>query len=188
MARGHGIPSSAGGFSLSARRQSSTSVLRGSVDRRVSRIPSASPLVGRGLQRGSSLELRTHNRDDDDELLGGQDISFSNAEDEFQLYGPAAGVSTQVAAESQWMRATLDQESNNFLEFVKTHVAQKVADTDGESHRSVHFQDLLPASQHSKIVAAQAFHHVLTLASKGLIDVQQDLPYGPITLGLPSNT
>lgn len=186
MARGHGIPSSAGGFSLSAGRQSSISALRGSVDRRISRIPSASPLIGRGLQRGSSLELPTHDRDDD-ELLGGQDISLSHAEDEFQLYGPAAGVSTQVAAESQWMRATLDQESNNFLEFVKAYIAQKVADTDRESHRSVHFQDLLPAAQHSKIVAAQAFHHVLSLASKGLIDVQQDLVYGPITLSLPSN-
>lgn len=187
MTRGHRVPSSAGGFLTSAGRPSSVSVVGGvpgSMDRRISRIPSASPLVGRGPQRYSSLEL--HIDDGEGELLGGHDVSMSNAEDEFQLYGPAAGVSTQVAAESQWMRATLDQESNNFLEFVRNDIAAKAADVDDEAPRSVFFDNLLPTSQHSHIVAAQAFHHVLALATKGLIDVQQDLAYGRISLGLPS--
>lgn len=186
VTRGHRIPSSAGGFLTSAGRPSSVSVVGGvpgSIDRRISRITSASPLVGRGPQRYSSLEL--HIDDDEDELLGGHDVSMSNAEDEFQLYGPAAAVSTQVAAGSQWMRATLDQESNNFLEFVRTDIAAKGTDTE-EAPRSVFFEDLLPASQHSKIVAAQAFHHMLALATKGFIDVQQDSAYGPISLGLSS--
>lgn len=171
VVRGHGIPSSAGGFTASAGRPSSVSAVGGvpsSLDRRISRIPSASPLVGRGPQRYSSLELPVHG--DDDELLGGQDITMSNAEEEFQLYGPVAGVSTQVA---------------NFLEFVKTDIAGKIIDGDEDAQQSVLFEDLLPVSQHSKIVAAEAFHHVLALATKGLIDVQQDLAFGPITLGLP---
>lgn len=162
-----------------------------SLDRRASRITSASPLLGRGPQRYSSLELPIH--EDDDELLGLQEMSASNEAEDFQLYGPAAGVSTQVAAESQWMRATLDKESGNFLDFVKTEITGRhmaLGETDEESAgptglpNAVLFEDLLPPVQHTKIVAAQALHHVLALATKGLIGVQQDTAYGPIILHL----
>lgn len=97
---------------------------------------------------------------------------------DFQLYGPAAGVSTQTAAESQWIRATLDHESNNFLEFLKFEIAGK------EGERSVLFEELLPPPQHTKIVAAQALHHVLALTTKGIIHVKQNDHYGPIALSL----
>lgn len=194
MVRGYGFPSSEGGFPTSAGRLSSLSaigVVPGSLGRRVSRITSASPLTGRGLERYSSLELPT--REDDNELAGGHNVSNLSAADEFHLYGPAAGVNTQVAAESQWMRATLDQESQNFLEFVKTEIASKTINNDRDEpdplgaelpQRSVFFEELLPASRHSKIVAAQAFHHVLALATKELMVVQQDVAYGPICLFL----
>lgn len=165
----------------------------GSLDRRASRITSASPLVGRGLQRLSSLELPLH--DDIDDLLGGPTVSSSHAADDFQLYGPAAGVDTQTAAESQWMKATLDRESSNFLEFVKDKVAAKLPSLpededdlagDARPRPAVFFEELLPPAEHTKIVAAQAFHHVLALATRGLIDVQQEqVIYGPIHLGLP---
>ena len=120
-------------------------------------------------------------------------MSASNEAEDFQLYGPAAGVSTQVAAESQWMRATLDKESGNFLDFVKTEIegrqlahgeADEESDEPTGSPNAVLFEDLLPPTQHTKIVAAQALHHVLALATKALIDVQQDVAYGPITLRL----
>ena len=107
------------------------------------------------------------------------------------MYGPAAGVSTQQAAESQWMRATLDQESNNFLEFVKTEIGAKplpaAVEEDelaGETRRvsNMLFEELLPPEKHTKTVAAQGLHHVLALASKGLLRVQQEEFYGPIEL------
>ena len=197
MARGFDISSSAG-FTATGRGASSVIIAGGqpsSLDRRASRITSASPLLGRGLERYSSLELRAPG--DEDEHLGGHDLPSSRATDNFQLYGPAAGVSTQTAAESQWMRATLNHESNNFLEFLKADIERKlprIGEEDQESTgvnvppQSVIFEELLPPSQHTKVVAAQALHHVLALATKGLITVQQDLDYGPVILRLSAGT
>lgn len=163
------------------------------MDRRASRITSASPLIGRGgPERYSDLEIP--NFDDENELLGGPSTSIAG--DDFQLHGPAAGVDTQMAAKSQWMRATLDAESNNFLEFVKTEVATKAARADGEEAEdelsgtgvtvlnSVFFEDLLPPAHNTKTVAAQALLHVLALATKGMLNVEQKEYYGPIDLGL----
>lgn len=162
-----------------------------SLDRRTSRITSASPLLGRGPQRYSSLELPIP--ENDDELLGLQEMSALNEAEDLQHYSLAAGVSTQIAAESRWMRATLDKESGNFLDFIKTEiegrrVPQGEADEESAepagSPNAVLFEDLLPPVQHTKIVAAQALHHVLALATKGLISVQQDMAFGPIILRL----
>ena len=184
ITRGRAFAGSIGGFPSSAGAP-------GSLDRRAGRIPSASPLVGRGRQRYSSLEILPG--EDDDELLGGRHIPDDQAVDDFQLYGPAAAVDTQTAGQSQWMRATLNQEANNFLEFVKAEIAAipaRASDDedelsgDGLSNSSVSFERLLPPTQHSKIVAAQALHHLLALATKSLITVRQDSPYGFIDLSL----
>lgn len=91
------------------------------------------------------------------------------------------------------MRATLDHESNNFLEFLKSDIERKMPSVRGEDlestsidvpRQSVVFEELLPPSQHTKVVAAQALLHVLALATKGLITVQQDEDYGPVILRL----
>lgn len=182
MARGFGFPS---GFSASGGQPSSQIALlarsqQSPRNRRASRIASASPLRGRGLELYNPLELPTQ-EDDEDEFLGDPNLSNSKMLSDFQLYGPAAGVSTQTAAESQWIRATLDHESNNFLEFLKFEIAGK---DSNEGERSVLFEELLPPPQHTNIVAAQALHHVLALATKGLIRVKQDEHYGPIALSL----
>lgn len=93
------------------------------------------------------------------------------------------------------MRATLNQEANNFLEFVKAEITALPAHAsddedelagDGLSKFSASFERLLPPTQHSKIVAAQALHHLLALATKSLITVRQVLPYGSIDLSLPA--
>ena len=196
IARGRGFASSIGGFPTSAGPPSSLPVSGGigpgSLDRRASRIISASPLVGRGPERYSSLELPI--REDDDELLAGRLISSDQAFDDFQLYGPAANVDTQTAAQSQWMKATLDQQASNFLDFVKAEISAIPSTADKEEDElSVDarpkglllFEDLLPPIKNSKIVAAQALHHILALASKSLIHVRQDSPYGPIDLAVP---
>lgn len=191
ITRGQGFPSSIGGFATSGGRPSSLPPIvgPGSLDRRASRITSASPLLGRGPEHYSDLEIPHF---DDNELLGGP--STSVAGDDFQLYGPAAGVDTQTAAQSQWLRATLDTESNNFLEFIETEISRKAAAAHeaGENlpigliaPNSVFFEELLPPTQHTKIVAAQALHHVLALATKSLIRVnQQEQHYDPISINL----
>ena len=184
-----GFPSSIGGLgSLPGPGR-----IPGSLDRRASRITSASPLVGRGPQRLGSLELPLH--DDDIDLLGGATVSSSQAAADFQLFGPAAGVDTQTAADPQWMKATLDRESGHFLMFVKDEMAAKLALLPEEAvelspnarlQQSVFFEDILPVNN-TKIVAAQGLLHVLTLATRGLIKVHQEQRnYGPIELGLPT--
>lgn len=98
--------------------------------------------------------------------------------DDFQLYGPAAAVSTQEAAESQWVRAALDSEANNFLGFLAERL-----DDDSEKDE-VTFEELLPSGQNRPIVAAQGLLHVLSLATKGLITVDQPQAFGDITIGM----
>ncbi|KAI4111863.1 MAG: hypothetical protein LQ339_000322 [Xanthoria mediterranea] len=193
IGRGQGFASSIGGFGTSGGRPSSLPIVGGpgSMDRRASRITSASPLIGRGgPERYSDLEVP--NFDDENELLGGPSTSIAG--DDFELHGPAAGVDTQTTAKSQWMRAALDAESNNFLEFVKTEVATKAARAAGGENDlpgagvagpdSVLFEDLLPPAQNTTTVAAQALLHVLALATKGMLHVEQEEHYGPIGLGL----
>ena len=157
-------------------------------------MPSASPLDNRGRGRYSSLELPPH--EDDDELLGLPLNSGDQALDDFQLYGSAAAVDTQIAAQSQRVAATLNQEARNFLEFVKTEISAIPAPTnededelsgDGQSRTSVQFEQLLPPAQHTRVVASQALHHILALATKSLINVKQMEAFGPIDLSLPPN-
>ena len=193
VARGHGFASSVGGFPTSAGQPSSLPGVGGaapsSLDRRASRIPSASPLDSRGRGRYSSLELPPH--EDEDELLGGRLNSGDQALDDFQLYGPAAAVDTQIAAQS-----TLNQEAHNFLEFLKTEISAIPAPTnededelsgDGQPRTSVQFEQLLPPARHTRVVASQALHHILALATKSLINVKQMEAFGPIDLSLPTN-
>ncbi|KAL9029451.1 MAG: hypothetical protein Q9196_002310 [Gyalolechia fulgens] len=190
IAQGHGFAGSIGGFATSGGRPSSLPPIAGpgSMNRRASRLTSASPLVGRGPERYSGLDIPQF---DDNDLLGGP--STSVAGDDFQSYGPAAGVDTQTAVQSQWLRAALDSESNNFLQFIKTEISNKAAAAQEAEDElsggiaapdSVFFEELLPPTQNTKIVAAQALLHVLALATKSLIKVDQQEHYGPINLGL----
>ena len=183
-----GIPTSTGASGSLPRTGAGPS----SAGRRASRIPSASPLIGRDRQRHSSLEIPSG--EGDDLLLGGRHLSDDQALDDFQLYGPAAAVDTQTAARSQWMRSALNQEAQNFLDFVKAEIMALPANASDDedelsgdipSQFSVSFEQLLPPTQHSKIVAAQALHHLLALATKSLITVRQGKSYGSIDLSLP---
>ena len=198
MTRVRGLTSSVGGFPTSAGGPSSLppfpASLPGSLDRRASRLTSASPLFGRGTRRPGSLNVSSHHTEDDS--LGAPFVFDDPALEEFQLYGPAATVDTQTAMQSQWVKAALDQESTNFLDFVKAELAATEEAEDGDDElggtvaqlKKVSFHQLLPPSQHSKIVAAQAFHHVLALATKGLLKVEQEVGYGPIELAIAAGS
>ena len=192
-----GAPSSIGGGFASSAGGSVGPPVPGSHDRRSRRLTSASPLLGRGReQRFSSLDLPIPEAEDEAAGPGGAPL---DPLDNFQLYDPVAGVNTQTALGSQWMRATLDAESQNFLEFVKSELAARpavVRGVEGEEGaeeeeegvavgaREVLFEELLPPARHLKLVAAQALLHVLALATKGLVTVSQSTDYGAIKLGV----
>ena len=185
-----------GGFPTSAAGPSSAPRVEGgsarALSRRVSRMTSASPLSGRGQERLSSLELPGFG--DEAEPFGGPFGSDDQGDfDGFELYGPGADIDIQTAPSSRWMRATLDPESSNFLEFLKAQIDEMPPPDDDDeenpeggvrSKRTVTFEELLPPAQHNKMVAAQALYHVLALATRNLVDVQQIERYGPIALSL----
>lgn len=143
-----------------------------------SRISAPSPLVNRGrllddFELGERNEvspspaerIRTSQERRDDEV-------------EFDMYGPAAAVDTQAANNTQWLAEALETESYNFLEFVKnTAVEMEIDEGDElgqvEAETWVGFEKMFPPGGATKVVAAQAFYHVLSLATKNLLGVQQ---------------
>ncbi|KAK2786225.1 hypothetical protein FQN52_007975 [Onygenales sp. PD_12] len=166
--------------------------------RRTGRMTSASPLAG----RGNNMPMVGHN-DDDDEA----DFDLSNLDDDdhsvahssrrdgrgataiannnnnhnesFEIYGPAAWVDTQTAAESQWLAQALDQQSANFLDFVRARIHEHdeqdpAAPTATATAGELSFSDLLPPAENSRIVATQGLLHTLTLATKGVLRVRQE--------------
>ncbi|OBT68516.1 hypothetical protein VE03_02875 [Pseudogymnoascus sp. 23342-1-I1] len=167
--------------SVNSFRQRSSSVVPGQgrhssvvPSRPGSRHPSASPLLGRGrLLSDNELEFPA----------GGAGSTSALEDEEFEALGPSAAVDTQTAQNSQWVADALETESLNFLEFVRASHAE--AEDDLESHESrdtddgprekwVGFETLFPPQESHRIVAAQAFHHVLSLATKNLLRVTQD--------------
>lgn len=159
--------------------------------RRGSRLQSGSPLVGRGLP-GADLRSMDELRQElySDEMGGADDVDMMDLDD-FELFGPAAQVDTQTAAQSQWQRAILDGECLNFLEFVQAGIEEAdqgreqttAGDEDDEVLKgSVEFEALLPPESNSQIVAAQGLLHVLTLGTRGLLQVDQEEAFGPIGL------
>ncbi|OAP56748.1 hypothetical protein AYL99_08860 [Fonsecaea erecta] len=163
------------------------------------RLTSASPLFGRGL---ASLSRRnsqgpfdasrvTSNEDDFADLDAqlGADI-----DPEFELYGPSVNVDTQTAAQSQWVATTLENEAYNFLSFVNTKIQEKAEQQDvtGEEGTAgqattITLDELLPPTQNSQIVGAQALLHVLALATKGLLEVYQAEGFTAIEISVVSH-
>lgn len=181
--------------SVAAGRSAPASSLKlGSLDRRASRVASSSPLRGRGddVRSGSPEPLPS---DEPYQGFGNNDADY----DAFEAHGPAAGVGTQVQASSQWLRATMNQEAVNFLDFVREQIEalppplpvpedvqaeELAAGAEGRPKMRVEFEQLLPPQEHSTVVAAQGLHHVLALATKNLVDVEQKEAFGAIRIGI----
>jgi meiotic recombination protein REC8 len=185
------------------------------------RLTAQSPLIGRGSNVPGELEMFSQLMDvgDAEEMViygrsdslpaggghgtaGGYSSSHGggmiNPGEDFEHFGPAAFVDTQTAANSQWVKAALDRESNNFLEYVKNTIAEKAVDelcggnetqvsveAQGNSGKrvvdhsaSVTFEKLFEEGKHSKVVASQAFYQILCLATKKLIWVDQEFEVG----------
>ncbi|PBP26400.1 putative Rad21/Rec8 N terminal domain-containing protein [Diplocarpon rosae] len=177
-----------------------------------------SPLIGRGSALPGELDqfsqmmnenedMVMYGRSDDGLGLGissdaygfhpGGVVSSSQngaGADEFEIFGPAAGVDTQTAGSSQWMKDVMDRESNNFFEYVKNTIDEKSGDELGYEYdsevqgKTVTFEELFATTSNSSIVAAQAFYHVLSLATKRRVWVEQDVeslePFGEIRIGV----
>jgi meiotic recombination protein REC8 len=154
------------------------------LSRRGSRLLTASPLLGRGLPTGNDTDY-------DLNLPGSAAGIDPTATDEFELFGPAAQVDTQTAAESQWVRKALDGESVNFLEFVKAGIEELDLERDdappGDEEDEnlfgcIDFDQLLPPLSNSRVVAAQGLLHVLALVTKNALAASQEEAFGPISL------
>lgn len=152
--------------------------------RRGSRLTTESPLQGR------SVPMPLGDQGDFQFPDSQADVGMTDAE-EYELYGPAANVDTQTAAQSQWQRAALDGESVNFLGFVKAGIEELDIAREGASpgneedetlQGSIDFDGLLPPRSNTCIVAAQALLHVLSLGTKNLLRVEQEEAFGTITL------
>lgn len=111
--------------------------------------------------------------------------------------GPAASVDMQEASTSQLVQNALDREGRNFLGFLERVAANRGEGDKGgdgeeeaeEARRWVPFDDLFELRDKTRVVLAQAFLHVLTLATKGQISVRQDgveegIPFGEIHIGV----
>ena len=178
---------------------------------------SASPLIGRGSNIPGELD-HFSSQMDDMVMYGRSEEDFeseaarskrgesiirgvSSTQADFEIFGAAAQVDTQTAASSQWIRDALDRESGNFFEYMRNTISEKTGDelgddeeeelgADGQKSKFVTFEELFDPKQNSGMVAAQAFYHILSLATKKRVWVEQDfdeeemVPFGEIKIGV----
>ncbi|KAK4042507.1 hypothetical protein C8A01DRAFT_13924 [Parachaetomium inaequale] len=177
-----------------------------------SRHVSASPLHGRGslLIPGPEIERFS---DDAQHFLGSDDGGFAPLHSGPAGAGGGSGSGSgslrsdpfllpggDTQSTSQMMRTALDREGRNFLDYVESVARDKgVPSTDdGEQGNNnsntnkkqwVEFQALFEAEDQKRAVVAQAFYHVLSLATKNVLRVRQDgqggnVAFGTIRLGV----
>lgn len=145
-----------------------------------SRVSAQSPLVGRGrlLSDFEDVAGSPSPPERGREIYTSGDAMALVGDDEFDMYGPGAAVDTQTAGNTQWLAEALETESYNFLEFVK-NTATEIEIDEVMRHPGdktwVGFEKMFPTGRSTnKVVAAQAFYHVLSLATKNLLGVNQE--------------
>ncbi|CAI7650527.1 unnamed protein product [Penicillium glandicola] len=149
-----------------------------------SRLTSASPLAGRSYLGGQDrLSL---------ELLGefGDDLDLTRYL-EGELATDRENISSLTPSKRSALeraKSTLDRESLNFIEFMKTKMGTANNDKAGNAQSpnsnvsspvaamlgQTTFASLLPPGSTTRAVATQALMNVLTLATKGVLHVHQD--------------
>lgn len=191
---GHGSSSALGHGAIGGRQSSILSSKLG-------RLTSASPLIGRGrtdmpdLERIDDFQFPANASDNFADMLEEQHLLLTDTQaEEFEIFGPTAAVDTQTAQDKYWIKEALARESLNFLEYVKNTLLEQEGDEleddvlmseiESAKPREVSFETLFPPESNSMMVAAQAFHHVLTLATKNLLSVKQVEPYAEIWVGV----
>ena len=158
--------------SLRARRYGSVSEMSSRKGRR-SRLPSASPLAGRKYR-----DIEDFNLDFGDDLDLTRYLEGELATDR----GNISSISPGVRSALENAKATLDKESLNFFEFMKSKMGMKNGDALRSNLASpvvarletITFASLMPPVATTRAVATQALVNLLTLATKGVIRVHQD--------------
>lgn len=133
------------------------------------RLTSASPLAGRSYLNLDEFEGHETGEMLDEELEITRYLEGELAEDN-------EGIQALSRRTSAIQRVTgqLDQESLNFFEFIQTRVRDRLGvDEDGDG--VLGFGELLPPATTSRAVVTQGFMNVLTLATKGLLVVSQEV-------------
>ncbi|TEA19188.1 Meiotic recombination protein rec8 [Colletotrichum sidae] len=147
--------------------------------------------AGRQLSslRGSSLppfdQLPDLHQSDVGNFPNSQGISSEQGE------GLLDGVQDVSQNESHWSHSSRDVASTEFLQWVEGEALKtgQVREEDAlENRRWVRFEDLVDPDTRGHIVAAQAFYHILALATKSAIRVEQESenmePFGQIHIGV----
>ncbi|KAK4232239.1 hypothetical protein QBC38DRAFT_324384, partial [Podospora fimiseda] len=164
-----------------------------------SRQVSASPLIGR------SRGLDAIERYSDQPAFGSDgfgDFLPSHGNDAFSSdpAGPpdfpthsTAQEEADVANTSQEMLNALDREGHSFHAFIRDKAKEmgypNENDVPGSQRQWVDFDQLFSREDRTRRVVVQAFHHVLTLATKNMIKVKQEgqggtEPFGTIRIGV----
>ncbi|KAK4235875.1 hypothetical protein C8A03DRAFT_17427 [Achaetomium macrosporum] len=175
-----------------------SSSVKGGASKPPSRHISVSPLHGRGslsLIPGPEIERFS---DDHQAFLGSDGLGSQGFA---PLHSGPAGSSMSdpitfgagdAQPTSQVMRHALDREGKNFLDYVESVAKEKGYPDDDENNNRrwwVDFDQLFEPEDQKRAVVAQAFYHVLSLATKNVIKVKQDgqgghEPFGAIRLGV----
>ncbi|KAM5443217.1 R8 protein [Microsporum ferrugineum] len=138
------------------------------------RLRSASPLAGRGGMVNIQLPS---DQDFDMDTFSGIDAVHCGDEDGQPEEQPDQ---ERWIQKPNWQSSSLDQETINFYEYLKIRIEE---DPEvGGANPGVSFASLLPPKSSSRVVATQALLHVLTLATNGALQVQQDIANDPVSV------
>ncbi|KAF1916980.1 Rec8 like protein-domain-containing protein [Ampelomyces quisqualis] len=145
-----------------------------------SRFVSASPLNSRGQPLG--LEVMKSLESDGDFGYGGGDFGGPGPS------SPTAGFPSPTKPSMQ-VTGAMSAEGTNFLDFVSTSIVEKrnraPAQAEGVAETElITFEELLPPFESNKRIACHGFMIVLTLGTKGILDVQQPVDFGDINIKL----
>ncbi|KAF8250538.1 hypothetical protein K440DRAFT_640093 [Wilcoxina mikolae CBS 423.85] len=143
-----------------------------------------SPIKPRNLRAMSRMSVAGSVRSvlEDVAEEGETNLGLDDTADQFEFFGPDAEVETQVA-NTQWVRETMERESFEFYGFLKKRILEEHEKREIDVDINfITFQTLIEPGRNRKIVAAQAFSHTLLLATKGLVTVSQEQPFGIIQI------
>lgn len=177
-----------------------SSVLRSSLLRRRGSAarPTISPSVGRARLSGIEIEGFAPT-EVEGKLFPSLAEPFalpSSGEDDFEfpsasgegLDPEAAAAAAAAGAKRGSGSGSLDGDSFNFLLFIERGVEEQRREHADEETTGIDFHKLFPQESNTKIVAAQALLHTLTLATKSFVAVRQDKPFGPIAISVSNGS
>lgn len=134
------------------------------------RLPSTSPLVPGSVERHSAADGDDGFQPIDDDDFDDSARAADNAPAELPSWEIVGG------SESQ------DTEPLEFLAFVQAGIEKKTLDERHVAVSDIDFWELLLPAENTRVVAARAFIHVLSLATRGSLIVEQVEPFGRIRM------